>query len=154
LQRILGTLLDGLCPESYATLLASQQIRLLKDFADPSVAMICFGRAVEFQLRYQTEKRLGRSPLRTRLYPKRDNTNLGAFINNVDSLSVADLVTFEREWISRADAVKILSRFNGARNQAAHGTPQAKHLADRVVGDWLDLTQSETKLLWSVLVPR
>ena len=106
LQHLLGIRLDGLCPESYATLLATEQIRSLTDFADPGVAMICFGRAVESQLRYQTEKRFGRSlkSLWRRLYPRRDNSNLGGFIYNLDSLSTTEAAAFGQEWIAAADA--------------------------------------------------
>ena len=117
--------------------------------------MICFGRAVEFQLRYQTEKRFGRSlkSLWRRLYPRRDNSNLWGF-HLQPRLTVHNRSGRFRTRVDRCRGRPgELSKFNEARNQATHGQPQAKHLADRIVGDWLDCTQPDAQGLWSVLTP-
>ncbi|HXB74753.1 MAG TPA: hypothetical protein VNY05_41345 [Candidatus Acidoferrales bacterium] len=164
LADLLGSRLDRLCPASDKALVATEQIRLLNDFADPGTATMCVGRAVECQLRYQAEKRF--RPYKTKkgsehpltllwkkLYPGR-NTNLGDFIGNLGSLSAEEAADFKREWTAPPDAREILSKFNVDRNRAVHGPPQPKSLADQIVGNWLDCTQQpDAKRLWSVLTP-
>jgi len=152
LQGILGRRLDGLCSEAQAALLASEQIRLSRDFADPSAAMMCLGRAVELQLRHQTFKRFEcyRS-LRRSLYPKREN-NLGGFLFNLSRLSESDRAVFAERWCDPLSASTVLSDFNEARNRATHGEPQAKHVVDSGIGDWLGAT-SKAVQLWGVLTP-
>lgn len=152
LQSILGRHLDGLCHEAQAALVASEQIRLSKDFADPSASMMCLGRAVELQLRHQTEKRFDRDfNVRRKLYPKREN-NLGGFLFNLSQLSDQELDVFARKWCDPLRARTILSEFNRARNRATHGEPQAKQVVDSAVGDWLGASSNAVEL-WTVLTP-
>ena len=152
LQSMLGRRLDGLCGEAQAALLASEQIRLSRDFADPSAAVMCFGRAVELQLRHQTVKRFERDhSLRRSLYPKREN-NLGGFLFNLSQLSEHDRAIFAHKWCDPSRTSAVLSEFNQARNRATHGEPQAKHVVDSTVGDWLGGTSKAVEL-WSILTP-
>lgn len=151
LQSILGRRLDGLCREAQAALTASEQIRLSKDFADPSAAMMCFGRAVELQLRYQTFMRFDYS-LRKNLYPKREN-NLGGFLYNLSRLPEDDRIMFAQKWCDPSQASAVLSEFNQARNRATHGEPQAKNVVDSTLGDWLGATEKAVQL-WGVLTPQ
>jgi hypothetical protein len=152
LQSILGRRLDGLCSEAQAALLASEQIRLSRDFADPSAAMMCFGRAVELQLRHQSVKRFEHYyNLRRGLYPKREN-NLGGFLFNLSQLSESDRAIFAEKWCDPSRTSAVLSEFNQARNRATHGEPQAKQVVDSAIGDWLGATSKAVEL-WGVLTP-
>jgi hypothetical protein len=152
LQGILGKRLDGLCREAQAALMASEQIRLSRDFADPGAAMMCFGRVVELQLRHQTIKRFDRYyRLRKSLYPKREN-NLGGFLFNLSQLSESDRAIFAEKWCDPSRTSTVLSEFNDARNRATHGEPQAKHVVDSAIGDWLGATSKAVEL-WGVLTP-
>jgi hypothetical protein len=152
LQSILGRHVDGLCHEAQAALMASEQIRLSKDFADPSAAMMCLGRAVELQLRHQTGKRFARDfNMRKKLYPEREN-NLGGFLHNLRQLSEQERDIFARKWCDPSRASRTLSEFNYARNRATHGEPQAKRVVDSAVGDWLGASSNAIEL-WTVLTP-
>jgi hypothetical protein len=153
LQAILGRRLDGLCNEAQASLIASMQIRLARDFADPSAAMMCLGRAIELQLRHLTGKQFYPDfTWKKKLYPEWKN-NLGTFLTNLRNLFGPERATFAQKWCDPSRAYRILSEFNDARNRATHGEPQAKHVVDSAVDSWLGAGPNASEL-WTVLAPK